>query len=362
MKAFVLSSLLFIGCHVCKSQPIANSLIPKVDNRVELLTIVFRLANAKGFSDELNPIYSKAIQGHFGKYSNHPLINYVSHLKDSIEILDWDVPTLAVHLSHPPALEPLVKFNDTIPANIWGKDAIISLKLIRLLKQFYKEAKCHEFFESQRSYYESVNQQYQKLAIKVNKPWFTDFFGLEPTEKHIAVIGLGMRNGTWLKINYPASDPETYTVYRTRSFDAKGLPTDFTDPIYSRLLIHEYIHAFTNTLVDKNKPDLRSSAETILNNPEVYKLMKDTFYGNWPFLLYESMVRSCAIKYLMANEGSKLAEEEIVKQEKLGFFWIRNLVKELDRYQSNRTAYKDLVAFMPELTKFFKQTAIEVEK
>jgi hypothetical protein len=362
MKASLLIGLVFVSCYTGISQPIANTLIPKVDNRVELLTIVFRLAKAKDFSDDANPIYSKAIQEHFGKYSNHTLIKYVSHLKDSIEILDWDVPTLAVHLSQPPALDPLVKFNDTIPANIWGKDAAISLKLVRLLKQFYKEAKCHEFFESQKSYYESVSQQYQKLATKVNKSWFTDFFGLEPTEKHIAVIGLGMRNGTWLKINYPSSDPETYTIYRVKFFDANGLPTDFTNPIYSRLLIHEYIHAFTNTLVDKNKPELRSSAEVILNNPEVYRLMKDTFYGNWPFLLYESMVRGCAIKYLMANEGNKAAEEEIVKQEKLGFFWIRKLVKELHRYQSNRAAYKDLSAFMPELNKFFKQTAIEIKK
>jgi Domain of unknown function (DUF4932) len=357
MKRIGLIALLFLSYYISTSQPTANSLIPKVDTRVELLSIVFRLANAKDFSDDINPVYTSAIQKHFDKYSNHALIKYVRHLKDSIEIAHWDVPTFAVHLSQPPSLDPLVQFNDTVPANIWGKNAELSLKLVKLIKQFYKDAKCAEFFESQKEYYNSVNQLYEKIAVKVSKPWFTTFFGIEPTEKHIAVLGLGMRNGTWLKIHFPNSYPETYTVYRMTAFDSNGMPADFTNPIYSRLLIHEYIHAFTNTLVDKNKGELRASAETILSNPEVYKLMKDTFYGNWQFLLYESMVRACAIKYLSENEGSKAAEEEMVKQEKLGFFWIRDLVNQLSNFENDKKKYPSLDLFMPQLNSFFKQVA-----
>lgn len=363
MKTIALFSLLYISCQIGMSQPTANSLIPKVDNRVELLSIVFRLAKVKEFDDELNPVYSKAITAHFKKYQNHSLIKFVTQLKDSLEIVYWDAPTLAVHLAQPPSLEPIVSFNDSVPATIWGKKAVLSLKLVRLLKQFYKDAQCDDFFNSKKQYYESVNQQYEKQGVKLNRNWFLSFFGFEPTERHIAVLGLGMRNGTWLKIHFPNEYPQTYTIYRTLSFDANGLPNDFNIPIYSRLLIHEYIHAFTNTLVDNNSKDLRTSAEIILRNPEVYKLMKDTFYGNWQFLLYETMVRACAIKYLMANEKEKaVAEEEIVKQEKLGFFWMRELVKELDNFEKDKKTYPNLEAFMPQLNVYFKQVAERMKK
>ncbi len=362
MKLVALSSLLFVCCQICISQPSENSLIPKVDNRVELLSIVFRLAKVKEFDDSINPTYNKAIDTHFKKYKNHSLVKFVSQLKDSLEIVYWDAPTLAVHLEQPPSLEPLVAFNDSVPATIWGKKAILSLKLVKLLKQFYRDAKCDDFFKSQKQYYESVNQQYEKQGVKLNRNWFLGFFGFEPTERHVAVLGLGMRNGTWLKIHFPRGYPQTYTIYRTLSYDANGLPNDFNIPIYSRLLIHEYIHAFTNTLVDKNSNELKGPAETILKNPEVYKLMKDTFYGNWQFLLYESMVRACAIKYLMANEGTKAVEEELAKQEKLGFFWMRDLVKELDKFEKDKKAYPNLEAFMPQLNVYFKQVAERMKK
>lgn len=90
--------------------------------------------------------------------------------------------------------------------------------------------------------------------------------------------------------------------------------------------------------------------------------MKDTFYGNWQYLLYESLVRACSIKYMTVNKQiSQNIEKEIAGQEKVGFLWMRGLLKELDNYEADRKRYKNLGEFMPQLILFFKKTADELK-
>jgi len=50
---------------------------PKVDKRVELLSIVFRLANSHEYSQNLFPQYIESIENHFGEFRSHELIKYV---------------------------------------------------------------------------------------------------------------------------------------------------------------------------------------------------------------------------------------------------------------------------------------------
>jgi hypothetical protein len=118
------------------------------------------------------------------------------------------------------------------------------------------------------------------------------------------------------------------------------------------------MNIYTLTLVDTNLDKLQLSAEKLLKMPKVYEKMKNTFYGNWQFLLYESMVRACTIKYLIDNEkDGSVWKKELEKQEKVGFFWIKGLVEELNKYESNRKKYKSLKAYMPIIVDWFNNLA-----
>lgn len=367
MKKALLIFSCFLYSLYTLSQPVANSLLPKVDKRVELLSIVFRLARPNEFDSELNGGYSKAIASHFNQYAQHSLITYFNSVADSLkksgtEIAYWDVLALAAHLTQPPTLEPVVPFN-SVPPDGWDNRILFIPRLVRLLQQFYHDAHCEAFFATQQAYYQAVNHEYERKGVKLTKTWFDQFFGLKTTENYYAIVGISSREGAYLRVDYKNNYRDTYTIFGCTAFDSKGVPGTFAELTFSRTMLHEYVHAYTNQLIDNNMAALQSAAEIIIANPKVYDLMKDTFYGNWQFVLYESMVRAGGIKYMMANEkDTAVAEREMVKQEKAGFFWIRGLVKELDRYESNRSTYANLESYMPELIKYFESVAREMKK
>jgi Domain of unknown function (DUF4932) len=351
------------------AQPAANSLLPKVDERIELLSIAYKLVNGSNINDTLNPKYSTAISKHFSQYSAHPFVKYIKQIadslaKDSIDIGSWEIPSLAVHLSQPPQLNPLVPYNDTAYIDGWDNRTLLTEKFVSLLKQFYNDAECEAFFKSQEPYYALINKQLEKQAIKPNRKWVENFFCLQTSEKYYAVISL-QNLGVWdyIRINFSGNRRNTYTIFGCDAFDENGVPANFANPMFARSNLHEYIHAFTNQLIDKNISALQTPAETILSTPKIWERVKGTFYNNWQFILYESLVRACSIKYMMENkEIETSAEKEIAAQEKAGFLWMRGLVQQLDIYESNRKKYKNLETFMPEIIKYFTKVAAEIKE
>lgn len=347
------------------SQPEPNSLIPKIDERVELLSIAFRLSGMEELNDTLNNRYSEAIDKHFGKFSNHKLIVYLRNLwdklkKENVEFGYWDAPAIAIHLSQPPGLKPLVPLTDSTNNDPWDNRALLTDELIELLKKFYIEADCESFFKSQEGYYNEIYKQYNKDEIKLNKKWLIDFYSIEPSEKYYAVIALCLRNGAYLRVNYGNEIRDTYTIFGCAAFDDKGIPATFKEQYFPLTILHEYIHCFVNQLVERNSSKLKKPAEVIISNPKVFELMKDTFYGNWRYLLYESIVRANSISYTKANTKDKnVIEKDYEFQEKAGFFWMRDLVKEFDKYEASRDEYKNMEQFMPVIVKFFTRLAEE---
>ena len=361
-KILLAISLIVLNSTFLFAQSTPNSLLPQVDKRVELASIAAKLADIKGFNDNANPTYSKAINKHFSPFKNHPFIQHLKELKPKLDETYWDIPAVAAHLSQPPKLEPLMAFDDVSNVDDWESRELFNAKFVKLLQQFYRDAKAEKFFKSQESYYKSVNQAYEKQGVKLNKQWINKFFGLKTTEDYFAITALGMRSGAYMRVNFANNYRHTFTIFEMTSFDNQGIPTTFKNPYIPRMMLHEYVHAFTNQLVDKNKSTLQSSAETILKNPKVFNLVKDTFYGNWQYLLYESLVRSCQIKYFAANKELNLdIEKEIQAQEKAGFLWMRGLIKELDNYEANREKHKNLGEYMPQINLFFKRVAEELK-
>ncbi len=353
-------ALIFMLCTTTASvaRPADRPLVPRVDERVELLCIAARLAGIKGFDDDLNAAYAREIDRHFGAYRSHPLIERLKRSKPKLDEEYWEIPALAFHLGQPPALEPVMGFDDTANVDGWESRALFTADVVGLVRRFYRDAKAEAFFASQAPYYASIGRAYEAQGVRLKSAWVAEFSGLGATEDYFPIVGLGLRSGVYSRVNFADNRRHTFTVFETTSFDGGGVPATFTNEVYPRMMLHEYIHAFTNQLVDKHGAELRASAETILKDPKVFKIVENTFYGNWQYLLYESMVRACFVKYLRANGGmGRDLETEIARQEAAGFPWIRGLVKELDEYEANRSTYKNLDEYMPRIVAFFKRTA-----
>ena len=364
MRRYVLVVILFFNVLVLLAQQRPIFPVSHVDKRVELISIACRLANINGFNDAVNTVYIKAIDTHFKKFSGHPFVQYLSSFKQRLDTAYWEVLALAVHINQPPALKPLLGYNDTAWVDMWEDRTMFNEKIVLLLQSFYRETRCATFFASQQLYYNLVKQQYERKAVRVNYKWVQNFLGIGSTENYCPIIALGIHvnYGAYMRVNYPSNHRDTYTIFTSENFNKNGVPGNFSDLMYYRSILHEYIHSYTNQLVDKNISALQKPAEILIANPKVYKLMKNTFYGNWQYLLYESLVRALVIKYIVKNDSDKhIKERETIKQETLGFFWMKGLVQQLDVYESRRSEYKSIAVFMPEIIRYFGTIANDIK-
>lgn len=74
------------------------SIKPKVDERVELMSIVFRLAGNPEYNDENNKRYADDIESYFSAYKNSDLILYAKSLRENRGISYDAVMSMAVRL------------------------------------------------------------------------------------------------------------------------------------------------------------------------------------------------------------------------------------------------------------------------
>jgi hypothetical protein len=71
----------------------------------------------------------------------------------------------------------------------------------------------------------------------------------------------------------------------------------------------------------------------------------------------ESVVRASVIRYCSAHVGGFATTTEVMKQQRLGFAWMSELVGLLGQYERQRDKYPTFDAFMPRIVQFFDQYA-----
>ncbi|KAB2841791.1 MAG: DUF4932 domain-containing protein, partial [Melioribacteraceae bacterium] len=135
MKKTILFFLLASLSFVFGKNDNSNLALPKIDKRVELLSIVFRLAGNREYNMDMNKNYVKDIHDFFDKYKNHPLIVLAGNLYETRGVGFDAVMKMAVHVTQPPELSPIVPFTSEVPESRWGKEN--AEKFLVLLKQFY---------------------------------------------------------------------------------------------------------------------------------------------------------------------------------------------------------------------------------
>jgi Domain of unknown function (DUF4932) len=358
----------FIGVLVFQFNTLAQenetALVPKVDKRIELMNIMYQLAKYGEATDTFNPQYTKAINAHFSPFKNLPTISYVKNLiekyeKDSINMNDWELPSLAVHLTQPPELKPLVDNEKRDNSDSWDDRSLLTTEFVTFIKDFYQKSNAEIFFKKQESYYNNIQKNYLKQGIIIQKQWINTFFRLKPTETYFPILSLSPTMGAYLRVNFKDNERNTYTIFGCSKYDNQGMPLTFQEPYFAWSILHEYIHCFSNQVIEHDTSTWKSLGEKLLSNPKVFDLVKGTFYGNWRYLLYESLVRATSIRYAIAhNESTEKVELDIKKQEMLGFFWMKDLVNQLGEYENNRKKYKKFSEFMPELIQAFEKYAV----
>ena len=330
---------------------------PQIDKRVEILSIISRLAEYGEYNQKAAKKYISDIHSYFNGFKNDTLIRLAIKIRNELEIGFDAVMSMAVNLK-------LENGKFSLQSN-WKNDLDkrwtqkVTLPFVDLLNRFYLKTKAEIFFKNEASYYNYISKAFDEILTGFHQQWYYDYYGIKPNEKFSIVIGCG--NGG---ANYGVSITDSklvrhvYAIMGSWSFDKNDNPI-FNEESYLPTLIHEFNHSFINPLLTNNQRNtiLKHSMQIILDTMSTE--MKKQAYSNWETVFNESLVRASVIRYLIRNSNGnpRIVENEIIDQTTRGFLWIKNLVDLLGVYEANRAKYPTIAEFYPRIISFFESTS-----
>jgi hypothetical protein len=326
-----------------------------VDPRVELLSLIFRLAGNPEYNMAKVDAYAQDADNQFGKFRTHSVITLARKLHDTSEVSYDAVMGMAVHLAdaEPPQLKvPLQPWPEGLDQRWTVRDV---KNFLAAARQFVTDSSFQTFIEAHRSLYQTTVGRMQTLLDKeAHLEWFDAYFGRRPQATFTVALGL-LNGGGCYGPHFRAADggEELYCILGVWQTDQAGLP-EFTRGAM-RTVVHEFCHSYANPLVDRHLAELEASGNALFK--QVAGKMRSQAYGNGRTLLCESLVRVCVIRYLRQYEGDDAAQRAIEAEKQNGFLWMPELSNLMSEYESHRAHYPTLEEFSPRLTAFFAETA-----
>ena len=330
-----------------------------VDTRVELMSIIFRLAGNPEYGQGSLPGYNKAIDAHFGAFKDHPAIRLARQLREASGVSFDAVMSMAIHVEDAYSLKERVPFDRpgiALDARWKGAQA---RKFLEAARQFVVDAKFREFVQSQQPLYDVANERLRALVTKsVDLAWFNKFFGRPPGASFVLVPGLANGGGSYgPKFRAADGAEEDYAIAGVWNVDGEGKPT-FPQGLVGTI-VHEFNHSFANPLVEQHAAALEKSGARMF--AAVADAMRSQAYGDGETVLKESLVRACAARYALAHEGEQAAANAVQYERRRFFLWTPELVDLLGEYEKDRARYPSLADFMPRIVGFFDGLAPRVE-
>lgn len=331
----------------------------RVDPRIELLSVVFRLAGNPEYSQGRLDAYNAAVDAHFGPHREHAVVQRAKALRGKRGISYDAVASFAIHLDgiDPPRFAGKAAHPERLEKRWTASDA---KAFLADLGAFVEDSKAVEFFAGQKELYAHAEAQMQKVVDDhVEMGWFTTFFGERPKARFHVVLGLLNGGGNYGPNALGADGSEDlYAILGCWDQDDGGRPR--YDEKIVPTLVHEYCHSFCNPVVDAHYGKLGKAGDALYGMTAA--AMKAQAYGNGRTLLCESLVRAAVVRYRATVEGAKAAEEEIREQVRCSFHWTSDLAALFaEEFEKDRKKYPTLHAFGDELAAFFRAAGPKLE-
>ena len=337
----------------------AQDLVAGVDPRVELLTIVFRLAGNSEYNQCRVPAYSRAIDEWFGPWRDHPVVRQARAVRSRRGVGFDAVMSYAIHLTD--AAQP----RERVPVDAPGSSlegrwngAVEGRPFLDSLQAFVRDARVAEFFQSQQALYDTATARLRRvLQQEVDLAWFARFFGVPPEGSFHLVPGLCNGGGSYGP-SFRAADgrSELYAIIGITQADSAGRPriTAGLGPT----VVHEFNHSFVNPTLNARAADFAAAGPTV--QQPVAAAMRLQAYASWGTILNESVVRAAAARYMLEHRGDSAARAEIGREHGRSFLWTGELYALLGHYEAHRDSFPTLAAFVPRLAAWWTDLAPRV--
>ncbi len=319
-----------------------------VDRRVELISIVERLAGADEYKEAAPTAYVADVDRTFAPFASHKAIQLTRALREKSGIA-YDAPMiLAVHLDE--QFKPRGALASVLPELDKRWQGVDIDGYVAALQAFAADSKLDDFLAAHRDYFSAVEARLQsRLDAEDPVSWFDAFF--RPSGARFVVVpGLlegGQNYGVRANV---ASPPEMYQVIGLSDPDDRGLPKVDEETI--RLLVHEMAHSFVNPIFDRH-PELMPAGEAIY--ALVAEPMKQQAYTNAKIMLDEAGVRAVVVLYVRDRKGAQAAADATFAEVARSFVWTGELADVFAAYRKSGAASFD--AYMPHVAAFFDELA-----
>jgi hypothetical protein len=324
---------------------VVQPLSARVDPRVELMAILFRLAGNPEYAQVRVPAYDAAIEAHFWPHVDHPAVHLARQLRASRSVSFDAVMSMAIHVTDIATLEFRAPLDapDLSLERRWPRERVP--EFLAALREFVRDADVAGFIAAQAPFFAGIERQLQEtLDVHGDVTWFERFFGESPAGGFEVVLSPAAGGGNYgPRFVAPDGQETVYAILGVWQTDDAGNPR--IDRRVVPTLVHEFSHSFVNHNVELYRADLERSGASIYSLVE--QPMRAQAYGGWKTMLDEALVRAATARYILADEGAEAARRSVVLDQARGFIALDELFELLAEYEANRTRYPTLRSFMP---------------
>jgi hypothetical protein len=344
---------------VAETHAIPPPLQVLVDPRVELISLIFRLAGNPEYSQGKVASYNADADRQFGSFRDHVVVKLARQLRQTRGVSYDACMSLAVHVNNVDELQLLVPLQPW-PEGLdqrWTAESVSNF--LAAARQFVKDTSFQGFIQQHRALYTNTTARLEALLKDAHPDWFHSYFGERPQAVFTATAGM-LNGGSCYgsRCHDAAGREQLYCILGVWKTDRDGLP-EFDSEMLSTV-VHEFCHSYANAIVDRHQDEL-AAAGARLYQP-VANQMRSQAYGNPQTLLRESLVRACTVRYQQQYNGADAARKEIGLNQSRGFRWTGALSDLLAEYEAQRDRYPTLESFAPRLVAFFNDYAEKFEK
>jgi hypothetical protein len=335
------------------ASPAIAQLRATTDPRVEIISIVFRIAGNPEYNQGRLTAYIDDVDNQFAMHESHDIIALARSLRASRGVSFDACMSMAVHLD--------VKDRTFIPRRPFDEDLALdqrwprdkAAQFVDLLNVFASDTDFWSFYDAHTPLYDLAAERMNAvLDAGFDQTWFDRFYATEPTgsfELILAPTNGGQAYGP--KFIDDAGIEHVYAIVGIWRLDEDDQPA--FDAGMASTIVHEFCHSFANPQIDRLESELADAGRALY--PLVADAMRRQAYSNWKTMLYESLVRASVCRYVLEHDGEEAAQRHIDYEISRSFLWTRDLAALLGEYEADRERYPTFDAFMPRVVAFFDE-------
>ncbi len=307
------------------------ALVVAVDARIELVSIVARLAGFPEYGEPARTAYLRAADAHFAPWRDHPAVARARGLRAEHGIAFNAPVSLALYLDD--AFAPRRPLRPPLPGldPRWGPvdlDAVAAE-----LADFARQSDLAGFLAGQRPFLAAVEARVgEALAGHRFVAWLEATFGPRPATFRV-IPGLTTGNQAYGAFAVDADGQEQVAqVLYLPPPAADGVPRPGADA--ALLLVHELLHSYVNPALDADRARLEPVAAPLFARVEA--AMARQHYRDVMIMVNESVVRALVVLYARDRGAADVADRQLVVELRSSFLWTRELVAALDGARQTR--------------------------